>query len=262
MFPRLLETSLWITAANQPGLIRLFRAYFSKHALFEKDLRGNMAAILDRFVQYGLKNHKAEVVSFDLINAVFKYLPLDYYRDHLKTVLTALLEKLRRVSKCTAVYKAFVVSMSLFTRVHEELLLPTLFHEVQPELFVNVVQHVWIPALSMIRKPAEKKVCAHSLARLMVHYELAPIIGDCCQRLMLLLNLHQAETPKLEEKEDIGGEFEVVFSKLSNTDIAQDVDTYKVQQLDIAMNIKEVLKPHAQRLVSLPNLQPLFAYLS
>merc|ERR1712232_1250017 len=47
LFGRLLSTELWRAQANIPGLIRLLRAYFTKHAVFAELLRANMQAIME-----------------------------------------------------------------------------------------------------------------------------------------------------------------------------------------------------------------------
>merc|ERR1719199_1266061 len=46
LFARLLSIELWRAQANVPGLIRLTRAYFNKHAMFSQLLDQNMQAIL------------------------------------------------------------------------------------------------------------------------------------------------------------------------------------------------------------------------
>ncbi|EER11374.1 Exportin-2, putative [Perkinsus marinus ATCC 50983] len=80
LFDRLLTDSLWRTVANVPGLIRLLTSYFKENAQFGEQITRNLQTILLRF-QYVLNHRKIEMQAFDLIAAMFRYLPFGVYKE-------------------------------------------------------------------------------------------------------------------------------------------------------------------------------------
>jgi len=271
LFSRLLTPDLWRTSANLPGLIRLFRAYFSKHQIFANDIKGAIQPLMERFQHFGLNNRKSEIVSFELLNAMFRYLPLEYYQSLIPTLLQVLLTKLQHLAQRenSPVVKAFVLSMSLLTFLHQDLLVPQAFQSVQAGLLPNVLRSVWIPIFTQMQKPQERNLCAVALARIMVHPEASSVLGECCEGLILLLDLRQSVNrtkaeATVEEEMEYMQEFEVSFSKLQNTDLQQDCDTYKMKNVNVPLYLKEALVPHSQSLTAITNfdLKPLFNYLN
>merc|ERR1712232_845483 len=75
LFGRLLHVDLWRAHANIPGLVRLLRAYFCKHATFVDLLRSSMQTVLERF-QFVLCNRRTESSAMELLNTMYMHLPL------------------------------------------------------------------------------------------------------------------------------------------------------------------------------------------
>ncbi|CAE7469287.1 cse1l [Symbiodinium natans] len=228
LFARLLTPELWRAQANVPGLIRLLRAYFAKHAGFAELLRTHMQAILERF-QFVLMNRKTEVAALDLLNAMYQYLPIEFYQPFLKTLLTVVLTRLQS-SKSPKFKRDFVVSCSLC--IHKNQAVIPLFNEIQAGLLSNLVLNVWPPVLKMPLRTDERKVCVMAVAKLLSLDEMrqnTQLVGACAVGLVHLLGLSSTNKSKLngdegsddEPLEDggAGQEYEVAFNKLQNTDL-------------------------------------------
>jgi len=272
LFARLLTPELWRAQANVPGLIRLLRAYFTKHACFAELLRSNMQAILERF-QFVLMNRKTEVAALDLLNAMYQYLPIEFYQQFLKTLITVLLTRLQS-SKSPKFKRDFVVSCSLC--IHKNQSVIALFNEIQAGLLSNLLLNVWPAVLKMPLRTDERKVCVMALAKLFSVEELrqnTPLVGACSLGLIHLLGLASSGKTKQngeegsdEELENgAGQEYEVSFNKLRNTDLPGAAAGLAPDVPDLHSAAKASLKPLGPVLLQLaaatPELQPLAVFL-
>ncbi|CAE7659585.1 cse1l [Symbiodinium pilosum] len=229
LFARLLTPELWRSQANVPGLIRLLRAYFAKHAGFAELLRTHMQAILERF-QFVLMNRKTEVAALDLLNAMYQYLPIEFYQQFLKTLMTVLLTRLQS-SKSPKFKRDFVVSCSLC--IHKNQSVIPLFNEIQAGLLSNLMLNIWPPVLKMPLRTDERKVCVMAVAKLLSLDELrqnTQLVATCAVGIVHLLGLSSSNNKSKLNGDDgsddeplenggAGQEYEVSFNKLQNTDL-------------------------------------------
>jgi len=278
LFSRLLVIDLWRAQANVPGLIRLLRAYFTKHAMFAQLLDQHMQAILERF-QFVLSNRKTEVHAFDLVNAMYTHLPFELYQRYFKTLVTILLTRLQS-SKSPKYQKDFVVSCSLFThrdRSQAPGALAATFNEIQPGLMLNLLSGTWLTVLKMSLRLDERKVCCLALAKIMTADEVRQnpqALAGCCTALVALLGLTPSSSAAVAEAESddelpvdggAGQDFEVSFSKLKNTDLPGAGAGLAPDVPDLLVAAKAVLQPHAQAILQLAHsqqeLQPLARFL-
>eukprot|EP00933_Yihiella_yeosuensis_P027476 TRINITY_DN21379_c0_g1_i1.p1 TRINITY_DN21379_c0_g1~~TRINITY_DN21379_c0_g1_i1.p1 ORF type:complete len:966 (+),score=204.50 TRINITY_DN21379_c0_g1_i1:60-2957(+) len=277
LFERLLNVELWRSQANVPGLIRLLRAYFAKHAVFGELLRANFQGILERF-QFVLHNRKTEAAAFDLLNAVYSHLPVEYYQQYFKQLLTVLLSRLQS-SKSPKYQRDFVVSCSLCMHKNQPNFLPQALNEIQAGLLVNLLSSKWIPVLKMQLKLDERKVCAMALAKIFLLDEVkqnAQVLAGCCTALVQLLGLNPNNaTAIVEEGSDddaplenvaAGQEFEVSFSRLRNTDLPGAAAGLAPDVPDLHAAAKASLRPvlggvMVQLVQGCPELTPLGVFL-
>merc|ERR1719375_1047778 len=129
LFARLLTPDLWRAQANIPGLVRLMRAYFGKHAVFADTLRSSMQSILERF-QFCLCNRKTEAAAFELLRTIFGQLPFEIYQTYVQTLMTVLLTRLQS-KPSPRLQKDFVITMSLFVYKDPALSLPGVLGQIQ-----------------------------------------------------------------------------------------------------------------------------------
>lgn len=276
LFARLLSPELWRAQANVPGLIRLFRAYFCKHAVFGDLLRAHLQAILERF-QFVLHNRKTESSAFELLNAMYAHLPIEFYQQHFKTLLTVLLTRLQS-SKSPKFQRDFVVSCSLFVHRQPNNLFPAALGEIQAGLLTGLLGSVWPTVTKMTLRLDERKVCTLALAKLMAHDEVrqnAQLMTGCCVSLVGLLGLVQSQsTPILEDGSDdeappvdggAGLDYEVAFSKLRNTDLPGAAAGLAPDVPDLRGAAKALLRPQLAAVTQLAQanaeLQPLALFL-
>eukprot|EP00929_Paragymnodinium_shiwhaense_P111726 TRINITY_DN80014_c0_g1_i1.p1 TRINITY_DN80014_c0_g1~~TRINITY_DN80014_c0_g1_i1.p1 ORF type:complete len:959 (+),score=227.64 TRINITY_DN80014_c0_g1_i1:109-2985(+) len=270
LFGRLLAAEIWRAQANVPGLIRLLRAYFTKHAVFKDLLTRNLQGILERF-QFVLCNRKTEAAAFELLQAMYMYLPLDFYQQHFKTLLTVLLTRLQS-NKSPRYQKDFVVTSSLFMHRQQGNALPQALNEIQPGLMVNLLGSVWLQACKMTLKLDERKVCTLALCRLLCCDEVknnAQVANGCCAALISLLGLLPSNSAAVEEGSDdeapvdggAGLDYEVSFAKLKNVDLPGAAAGLAPDIPDLHAAAKTLLRPYAPGILALAQanmeLQPL-----
>lgn len=230
LFATLLSIELWRSQANVPGLIRLFRAYFTKHAVFGELLRANMQALLERF-QFMLLNKKTEASAFEMLNAMYQHLPIDFYQQQFKTLLTVLLARLQ-ANKSPRFQRDFVVSCSLCIHRLPSNAFAATITEIQAGLLSQLLSAIWVPVLKMPLKLDERKVCTAAIAKLFAVDEVrtnAQVANGLCMALITLLGLQPSTTTAVaEEGSDdeaqpadggAGLEYEVSFNKLRSTDL-------------------------------------------
>lgn len=275
LFARLLSIEMWRAQANVPGLVRLFRAYFAKHAVFRDLLLANMQALLERF-QFILCNRKTEAAAFELLTAMYMHLPLEYYQAHFKTLMTVLLSRLQS-SKSPKYQRDFVVASSFFLHRHAGNVMPQVLDEIQIGLLSNLLKGVWFQASKMQLRLDERKVCALAMCRIMSLPSVSAdpqTLAGCCAALVTLLGLTPAATARVaEEASDdeappvdggAGLEYEVSFSKLRNTDLPGAAAGLAPDVPDLLSAAKALLLPMRQVVMQLalsaPELQPLGAF--
>eukprot|EP00928_Gymnodinium_smaydae_P076155 TRINITY_DN5913_c0_g3_i1.p1 TRINITY_DN5913_c0_g3~~TRINITY_DN5913_c0_g3_i1.p1 ORF type:complete len:1066 (+),score=253.50 TRINITY_DN5913_c0_g3_i1:716-3913(+) len=275
LFNRLLTPDLWRAQANVPGLVRLFRAYFTKHAVFADLLRGHMQGLLERF-QFVLSNRKTEGAAIELLVAMYQQLPLEFYQQHLKTLMTVVLTRLQS-SKSPKFQRDFVVSSSLLLHRQQGNVLPAVFREIQPGLLINLLNGIWFPVCKMQLRIDERKVCALALCRLIALDEVRgnpQAVAGCCASLVTLLGLNPATAaalapePASDDEAPVNGgaglEYEVSFNRLKNTDLPGAAAGLAPDIPDLPSAAKALLAPHRQAIQQMAReveaVQPLGAF--
>jgi len=277
LFARLLATELWRAQANVPGLIRLFRAYFAKHTVFADLLRSHMQALLERF-QFVLSNRRTEVSALELLNSMYVNLPMDFYQQYFKTLMTVLLTRLQN-TKSPRFKKDFVISCSLCLHRCSPNVLPAVLNEIQPGLLSNLVMGVWLPVTKNALKLDERKICSVGLVKLMAQDEVRqnqPLLSACCAALVTLLGLTPTSVAAIAEEagsDDEGApadggaglDFEVSFNKLKNTDLPGAAGGLAPDVPDLHAATKAMLQQQLPVIGNLvqanPDLHPLAGFL-
>ncbi|EER06797.1 Exportin-2, putative [Perkinsus marinus ATCC 50983] len=260
LFDRLLTDSLWRTAANVPGLVRLFSSYFKKNAQFGEQITRNMQTILQRF-QYVLNHRKIEMQAFDLIVSMFRYLPLAAYKDSLAGILTVFLTKLQK-KNTAALTRKFAITLSVFVYCVPDgpkVLLTTL-EQIQAGLSVMVVKSLWMSAFKGNMGGKEnKKVCLLSAAKF-VSDPTVQSNGEIMHAVLMgiseLLGLNEREqqpgnsllNPKLNDEDDDyedddaeDREYAVTFARLHSTEMPGHAD-YAPSVTDVPGSVKQALR--------------------
>eukprot|EP00923_Selenidium_pygospionis_P007136 GHVN01012259.1.p1 GENE.GHVN01012259.1~~GHVN01012259.1.p1 ORF type:complete len:1051 (-),score=214.76 GHVN01012259.1:674-3826(-) len=255
LFTLLLERERWTqSTANVPGIVRLFAAYFRKHAMFNSILTANMEAILERF-QYCLNHNKLTSTSFTLISDLVHYTPLTLYQSYFKMLLTVLLAKIQQ-KKTEILSQRIALFLSLFCCKADPKILVTTLNEIQAGLASQLYRAVICPSMCEMVEVrvalTDRKLCMMGLARVINTQEVAsdlPLFSFCVSTMAKMGKADDTlvrsavasklEDQKLEENTTAGdnetnwlgdhdSEFQGVFTKLktarmASTDRLQDI---------------------------------------
>jgi len=194
VFSRIVGEDPWRTPGNVPGLVRLLRAFFFKHHFFGSLISANMPAIFERF--HLTLGHRHLVASaFALLNAMLRYLPLEFYQQYFQTAITLALARMQS-KKSIEFEKEFVICLSLFvfTQPDPEAL-PTILGQLRPGMLPQFMTQVWLPAATKVLLLQRRKICVVGLAKLMTCGEIrnnAQLLSSCCESLAGLLRWKNA----------------------------------------------------------------------
>jgi len=229
LFCHLLEPTRWTVAtANVPGIIRLFAAFFRKHAIFHDLIAKHMQDLLLRF-QYCLNHKKLWRASFDFLNDMVQYLPLTTYVDYFQKLVLVLLTRVHEC-KTEALSENIVLSLSLFCCKRDPNELTKALNATQPDLVHNFFKHIFIPGASRVASKEEymffdKKICAVALSKLLCVPDVLkyPDVVESILKTTLELAGISSQTPAAaaqdaEEEDDFtvgaGGDFQGTFNSL------------------------------------------------
>jgi exportin-2 (importin alpha re-exporter) len=231
LFKQMFATDLWRAPGNVPALLRLLRAYFVKHQTFSGLIAEGAQLIFERF-QFTLGHRKLGHCAFNLLSAVFKYLPFELYRQYFQPALALSCSRLQ-AQKTLGLEKELAISLFLFICVHEDQsTLPAAFEQIQPGMFANFLLEVWLPAAKRVVLLQRRKICIFGLTKLMGYREIREnkeLLAACCQSLSAIIRWRgsgllawaAAFLPmKLHGDEpQAGEEFEVPFSRLQSAEL-------------------------------------------
>eukprot|EP00927_Polykrikos_kofoidii_P071959 TRINITY_DN68138_c0_g1_i1.p1 TRINITY_DN68138_c0_g1~~TRINITY_DN68138_c0_g1_i1.p1 ORF type:complete len:1002 (-),score=166.98 TRINITY_DN68138_c0_g1_i1:75-3080(-) len=234
LLPRLMEERFWQARGNVPALLRLLRAYYVKYQIFAVGLQNSMPALFQCF-QLMLGHRQLESVAFGLLHAKFRHLPFELYQQYLPSVFSVVLARLQ-AKKTPELEKNFVLALSLLVHMHPDVnLVPSLFNHIQPGLFRNFMEHVWLPN-TRHWVHHRRKVCVLGLSKLMNHPEICDdpsLLQACCDNIISTLRWKRTDlvkwwieafksvTPTEEDEQCAGREYQVCFNKLQNAELGE-----------------------------------------
>lgn len=268
---------MWRSHANIPGLVRLLKAYFARHAHFRQELQQNLAEILAR-LQFVLMNRKAELSAFELLSAMFGYLPLDFFPTagaagaavdtSLPQIFRVVLSTLMQRKDDPRVKKAFTYSLSVFVFRHGAIILNDTTNQVQTGLLGNLFDKIILDSFDHMKTVPEKKICSLGLVKLLSTPGLEGYGQRSLEKLALLLGLVAAGRAGAKARQGemaaevsaagelfmdmdgSAGEYTGSFSKLANAD-ALDGGDYARDVADWKTVCKQELQPHKASIASM-----------
>ncbi|CAD7940698.1 unnamed protein product [Amoebophrya sp. A25] len=244
LFGVLMMPEWWSKVPNIPALVRLLKAYLNRHTHFRALLDSQMDTILRRFE--ALLNHRrSDGVAFDLLAAIFAFLPLEMYEKKLSIAMKVALSALMQRKHDVKLKKHFVLAIGVFSHKYGAEAVVKLIESLQSGLAAQIVENVWLPALDLMLLPSERKNASISLARILFVVTLSPAATQLAMgKLARLLGL--AGTSGGIGAEDGGQKydlsFEGTYSKLSNADAADGGDYFK-EIGDYRTFVKQQLQP-------------------
>lgn len=189
IFPGLLSPMFWERSGNVPGLVRLLQAYLSK-APSEIIAGNHLTGVLGVFQKLvASKAHDHE--GFYILNAIVESLPLDSYQQYLPTVWQILFTRLQ-TSKTPKYTQCFLVFLCLFVCKLGPVVAMESVDQVQPGIFLMLLQQVWIPSMVNVEGFEEEKLLAVATTKCLTE---CPAVY---QNQALWAQLHEALVQKME----------------------------------------------------------------
>uniref|UniRef100_A0A3B0N1A7 Importin-alpha, putative n=1 Tax=Theileria annulata TaxID=5874 RepID=A0A3B0N1A7_THEAN len=157
-----------VSIANAQGNIKLLVCYFEKHKLFENEIMTNMEKMLNIF-HFCLNHKRLSKYSLDLINGIVRYLPLNYYINFLKSIITVLLTYIHN-NKSGETLTDVVTSISYITlQLHLQKYahsLVDILESIQSGISSNFVQFIYLPNAKKASSLEAKKVHAIAVSKI------------------------------------------------------------------------------------------------
>lgn len=172
IFEILLSPDLWNRGPNVPALVRLLQAFLQKSPN-ELSQGGRLSQVLGIFNKLVL-SASTEEQGFFVLNTVIENLDYSLIVPYIPHIWHALFTRLqnRRTMKFV---KSLLIFMSLFLVKHGPSNLVDSMNAVQPNIFVMILEQIWIPNLRLIAGNVERKLTVVASTRLLCE---SPLLLD------------------------------------------------------------------------------------
>ncbi|KAG6427215.1 hypothetical protein SASPL_111457 [Salvia splendens] len=164
IFAILLLQDSWKKSANVPSLVRLLQAFLRK-APHELNQQGRLSNILGIFENLVSSRSTAEQ-GFYVLNTVIENLGYDVVSAYISHIWFTLFQRLQN-NKTTKMVKSLIIFMALFLVKHGPEKLVGSMNAVQPDVFFQILERVWIPDLKSITGSMELKLTSVASTRIL-----------------------------------------------------------------------------------------------
>lgn len=204
LFPPLLSPVLWERRANVPALVRLLQAYLQRAG--EEVVAGqHLLAVLGVFQRLiSSKAHDHE--GFFVLNTIVENLPPAAWTQHMGTIWGLLLTRLQN-SRTAKYSRSFAVFFSLLICKHGVSMVVDSLNAVQPNLFAQLVEAVWLLNLNGLSGATERKLAAVAGLKLLTEWPPLTLAAPTSQLWVHTLERVLAQLDG--EEEDDGGAAEL-----------------------------------------------------
>jgi len=164
IFAPLTAPALWERAANIPALTRLMQAYLRKGAslIVSGGFLMPILGIFQKMIASKIHDHEG----FYILESVVQFIPKNEFFPHLKTVFTLIFTRLSR-DKTLKFMKSFLVFLAMFIGIHGPMAVLEQIDQVQKDLFVMILDNIWIPNIQKVNGSIERKMAAISMVKLL-----------------------------------------------------------------------------------------------
>lgn len=164
IFAILLLPESWKKTVNVPSLVRLLQAFLRK-APHELNQQGRLSNILGIFNDLVSTRSSVEQ-GFYVLNTVFENLGYDVLTAYTSSIWITLFGRLQGY-KTAKLVKSIIIFMSLFLVKHGPETLAGSMNAVQPNIFLAILEKVWIPDLKLITGSLELKLTSAASTRIL-----------------------------------------------------------------------------------------------
>ncbi|KAL1549740.1 exportin-2-like [Salvia divinorum] len=198
IFAILLLQDSWKKSANVPSLVRLLQAFLRK-APHELNQQGRLSNILGIFENLVSSRSTAEQ-GFYVLNTVIENLGYDVVSAYISHIWFTLFQRLQN-NKTTKIVKSLIIFMALFLVKHGPEKLVGSMNAVQPDVFFQILEKVWIPGLKSITGSMELKLTSVASTRILCE-SLSPSHSECWGKILdsIVTLLSRPEEDRVEEE--------------------------------------------------------------
>lgn len=204
IFDILLLPDIWKKPGNVPALVRLLQSFLQK-APHELNREGRLNQVLEIFNKL-VTAPRSDEQGFYVLNTIIENLGYDVIAPYMSRIWTCLFFRLQN-NKTAKFVKSFVIFMSLFLVKHGPQNLVTSVNAVQPDIFVMIIEQIWIPTLKLITGSIELKLTAVASTRLICESSvfLDPSAGRHWGKMLdsIVTLLSRPEQDRVEEEPEV-----------------------------------------------------------
>ncbi|XP_065860166.1 exportin-2 [Euphorbia lathyris] len=163
IFTLLLIPETWKRNSNVPALVRLLQAFLQKipHELNQEGRLGQVLGIFNKLVA----SPSTDEQGFYVLNTVIENLEYGVVATYMVHIWSALFTRLQN-KRTVKFIKSMLIFMSLFLVKHGPGNLVDTMNNVQPNIFLMILEQLWIPNLKLITGVIEVKLAAVASTRL------------------------------------------------------------------------------------------------
>ena len=169
LLPAVLQPNLWSTPCNIPGLVRLLQSCFYKNPDFFLTTQHieSIIAIFRILVNSKLN----ESHGFNLIMALFGIMPPELLEKYIRPVFILILARIQvhKAQKLNSYFLLFICFLVIETKISDggKVVLQAL-QQIQPNIYVMLFKSLFIPVISKIQEPSDKKIVGLGIIELLV----------------------------------------------------------------------------------------------
>ncbi|XP_047960190.1 exportin-2-like [Salvia hispanica] len=198
IFAILLLPDSWKKSANVPSLVRLLQAFLRK-APHELNQQGRLSNILGIFENLVSSRSTAEQ-GFYVLNTVIENLGYDVVSAYISHIWFTLFQRLQN-NKTIKMVKSLIIFMAIFLVKHGPEKLVGSMNAVQPDVFFQILEKVWIPDLKSITGSMELKLTSVASTRILCE-SLSPSHSERWGKMLdsIVTLLSRPEEDRVEEE--------------------------------------------------------------
>lgn len=173
LLPVLLRPNLWSVPCNIPGLVRFMQSCFSKNPDFFLTTQCIESCI--NVFRILLNSKLTEIHGFNLITLIFGIMSPELIENYVRQVFVLILARIQvhKTQKLNSYFLLFVCFLIIETKLlcNSSKFVLQIFEQIQPNIYVMLFKSLFIPVISKIQEPSEKKLVGLGITELLVELQ-------------------------------------------------------------------------------------------
>ena len=169
LIPVVMQPALWSVSCNIPGLVRFLQSCFVKNP--EMFCNSQILEAIVSIFRILVNSKVNDIHGFNLISALFGILPADLIGKYIRPVFLLILSRVQsnKTQKLSSYFMLFLCFVITETKVPDssKFIIENL-EQIQPNIYVMLFKSLFIPVISRIQEPSDKKVLVFGLTALLL----------------------------------------------------------------------------------------------